>query len=284
MLVIVLLTLCVAGMAAALAMAFSTQGTAAAQHLYAKLDLRVKVSYLPLNAAKVLIVSNVIAVIVVVSITIVLHTSPLVDVVLLLIGAAGAYGAGTVYLGRQAAKRQKAFMPQLELVLRMISSSLRVGLGLRQAIVLVTEDVVEPARTEFMRVIGRTNIGISILDALDEMAQRMPSSEMFMSARAIRVQSQTGGDLASVLDNVASTIQARRTLQRKMAALTAEGRISGIVILSLPFAIGAFISIAQPTMGHALFFTPIGQASIALAIFLEAAAGFSLKKIMRFDP
>ncbi|MFN2529632.1 MAG: type II secretion system F family protein [Candidatus Baltobacteraceae bacterium] len=253
MVVVVLITLGVAGIAGALAMAYGGQGTAFAQGLYEKADLRAKVSYLPHNASKVLIVSGVSAALLVSGLIFLLHPSLMIDAVLLLVGAVGAYGAGNLYLSVQVAKRQKAFMPQLELVLRMISSSLSVGLGLRQAIVLVTEDVVEPARTEFMRVIGRTNIGISILDAIDEMSERMP-------------------------------IQARRTLQRKMSALTAEGRISGFVILSLPFAIGAFISVAQPTMGHALFFTPVGQASIALAVLLEAAAGFSLSKIMRFDP
>ncbi|MFN2529295.1 MAG: type II secretion system F family protein [Candidatus Baltobacteraceae bacterium] len=284
MVVVVLITLGVAGIAGALAMAYGSQGATFAQGLYEKADLRAKVSYLPHNASKVLIVSGSLTALLVGGLIFVLHASLMIDMVLLLVGGVGAYGAGNLYLSVQVAKRQKAFMPQLELVLRMIASSLSVGLGLRQAIVLVTEDVPEPARTEFLRIIGRTNIGISILDAIDEMSERMPSSEMLMTARAIRVQSQTGGDLANVLNNVASTIQARRTLQRKMSALTAEGRISGFVILSLPFGIGAFICVAQPTMGHALFFTPIGQASIALAIFLEAAAGFSLSKIMRFDP
>lgn len=284
MILLLLITLGVAGIAGALVMALSGDAGSTAQRLYVKFDLRMKHSYLPFNSAKVLIICAGTYALLFVFVAVFFRPPLWFGGPLLVVAALGAYGTANMFLSMKASKRQRAFMPQLEQTLRMIASSLSVGLGLRQAIVLVTEDVVEPARTEFMRVIGRTTIGIGILDALDEMAERMPSPEMWMTARAIRVQSQTGGDLAKVLENVASTIQSRRTLVRKMSALTAEGRISGVVILALPFAIGGFISVAQPQMGHALFFTPIGQAAIGFALFLEALAGLSLKKIMRFDP
>ncbi len=284
MALLVFITLGAAGIVGALALAFSGDATAAAQSFYTTFALRVTRSYLPFDAARVLLIGGIAAALLV-GIAIAAFRPPLpADIVLVLLGGIGAYGAVNFFLKITLAKRQAAFMPQLELVLRMLAGSLGVGLGLRQAVVLVTEDVVDPARSEFLRIIGRTNIGISILDAIDEMAERMPSSEMSMTARAIRVQSQTGGDLAKVLDNVATTIQARRTLMAKMAALTAEGRISGIVILAIPFAVGGFIAVAQPAMGHAMLFTLIGQASLGGALLLELAAGFSLKQIMRFDP
>ncbi|HVA27482.1 MAG TPA: type II secretion system F family protein [Candidatus Baltobacteraceae bacterium] len=281
---LIFITIGAAGIVGALVLAFGSNIADAAQQFYTTFGLRVTRSYLPFDAARVLLIGGIAAALLV-GIIIALFRPPLLaDIVLVLFGGLGAYGAVNLFLKVTLAKRQAAFTPQLEQVLRMLSSSLSVGLGLRQAVVLVTEDVVDPARSEFLRIIGRTNIGISILDAIDEMAERMPSSEMSMTARAIRVQSQTGGDLAKVLENVATTIQARRTLMAKMAALTAEGRISGIVILALPFAVGGFIAIAQPAMGHAMFFTLIGQASLAGALLLELAAGFSLKQIMRFDP
>ena len=101
------------------------------------------------------------------------------------------------------ARRLDAFITQLELALRLIAGGLRVGLGLRQALTIVIEELPDPARYEFLRVIGQTNIGVSILDAMDDLAERMPSNETLMMARVIRMQSQTGGDLARVLEQLA---------------------------------------------------------------------------------
>jgi len=115
----------------------------------------------------------------------------------------------------RAEKRAKQFNEQLEMVLRMMSSGLRVGLGLRQALVLVTEDVADPARVEFARAVGETNIGMTLNDALEGLGRRMPSDELRMMIDAIRVQSQTGGNLAKILDHLASTIKSRREIRRK---------------------------------------------------------------------
>ena len=180
-------------------------------------------------------------------------------------------------------KRNKVFMPQLESALRMIAGSLRVGLGLRQALVVVAEELADPAKTEFARVVGRTNLGVSILDALDEFAERIPSSELSMTVRAIRVQSQTGGDLADLLETIADTIKARRTLARKVDALTAEGRISAYVILALPVGVGIFLALTQPRMGHALLTTTLGHATVAVVIGLEAAASFVISRMLKVE-
>ncbi|MDB5026339.1 MAG: type secretion system protein [Candidatus Eremiobacteraeota bacterium] len=180
-------------------------------------------------------------------------------------------------------RKNKIFMPQLESALRMIAGSLRVGLGLRQALVVVGEDLPDPAGTEFMRVVGRTNLGVSILDALDEFAERMPSSELTMTVRAIRVQSTTGGDLADLLDSIADTIKARRTLARKVQALTAEGRVSAYVILSMPIGVGIFLALTQPRLGHALLTTGLGHATIGVVIALEALASFVISRMLKVE-
>jgi Flp pilus assembly protein TadB len=97
---------------------------------------------------------------------------------------------GVFYLRFRGAQRIKGFGDQFEMALRMMSGALRVGLGFRQAIILVTEEVPNPARRELLRVIGRANIGINILDALDELSRSVPSSETLMFARVVRVQQQ----------------------------------------------------------------------------------------------
>jgi tight adherence protein B len=134
-----------------------------------------------------------------------------------------------------------------------------------------------------MRVIGRTNIGIPIVDALDELAKSMPSNEMQMFARVVRVQQQTGGDLAKVLEKLAATIRDRRRVFRKMGALTAQGRFGAFIIGGLPILVGGFVVSTQPDMGHALMHTTPGLIALGIVAFLELCAIFSLSRILRFD-
>ncbi len=216
-------------------------------------------------------------------ITLLLHPPILIGLAILPVAVAVAWFAANVWLGWKAKRRVSDFTQQLEPVLRMMSGALRVGLGLRQAIVLVTEEIVDPARREFMRVIGRTNIGISIYDALDELAATVPSQELTMIVKAIRVQSQTGGDLAKVLETLANTIKERRRIHRKMRALTAQGRASAWIIGSMPVLLGGFVIGTQPEMGHALTSTLYGHIALGLAVTLESLAIFALSKILKFN-
>jgi tight adherence protein B len=217
------------------------------------------------------------------AVTLLLH--PPFILAALLLPAIMLLAAGGFYFWVQfrIKRRLNAFGQQLELALRTISSGVRVGLGMRQAFTLVTEELTDPSRTEFMRVIGQTNIGVSIHDAIDDLAARMPSNETLMMARVMRVQSTTGGDLGKVLDHLAGTIKDRRRVERKIGALTAEGRMSCLVLMLIPLCLGAFIAISQPTMGHALFFTGPGHIVLIALAVLEAGGYLWLKRIMRMD-
>ena len=180
-------------------------------------------------------------------------------------------------------RRLTKFADQLELVLRLMASGLRAGLGLRQALVLVIDELEAPARTEFMRVLGQANIGQSVHDALDSLAKRMPSDECAMMVRAIRVQSQTGGNLAKVLEHLAHTIKERRRVYRKMRALTAEGRMTAWVIALLPVIVGLMIVGLNAHMRRALIFTETGHLVMVAVAFLEGAGVMWLKRLMRFE-
>ena len=270
-------------------LAFTFAGTLTAKIAHAaraqvtSVEQLVRTGNVDVNAKKLVTVTGGLCTAAAFAAIVLLRPSVVVAVCIVAAAAAAGYFGLRRFIAMKTAGRRKRFLPQLEMALRMMSSSLRVGLGLRQAIVVVTEELDDPARHEFVRVIGRTNIGISILDAIDEVAERMPSSEMMMSARAIRIQSKTGGDLAKVLEGVAETIRARRGLVAKMKSLTAEGRASGMIILALPLVIGGFIMLTQPAMAHSLFTTKIGLSALGLVAVLEAAAGLSLNKIMSFD-
>lgn len=193
-----------------------------------------------------------------------------------------AYGA-KAFIAQKSRARLAKFGDQLELVLRLMASGLRAGLGLRQALVLVIDELDDPARTEFMRVLGQANIGQSVHDALDGLAKRMPSDECAMMVRAIRVQSQTGGNLAKVLEHLAHTIKERRRVHRKMRALTAEGRMSAWVIALLPVVVGGMIMLLNPMMGHALLQTGIGHGVMLIVCILELAGVALLRRMLKFE-
>lgn len=212
-----------------------------------------------------------------------LHLDPLRGMLVLPVALFLAVYLVKGWIARKSKKRLSAFTEQLELVLRLMASGLRAGLGLRQALVLVIDELEDPARKEFMRVLGQANIGVSVHDALDSMARRMPSEESAMMVKAIRVQSQTGGNLAKVLEHLASTIKERRRVWRKMRALTAEGRMTAVVIAALPVVVCAMICLLQPAMRHALFQTAIGAGVMTVVAFLEFAGIMMLRKIMAFE-
>ncbi len=211
------------------------------------------------------------------------HQSLTIALLLLPISEALAILTGIMFLRFRGRMRLKKFGDQLEMVLRTIAGAVRVGVGLRQAFVIVIEELPNPARKEFRRVVGRTNIGIPLVDALDETAKTIPGNEMKMFTKVVRVQQQTGGDLASVLETLAVTIRDRRRVVRKMNSLTAQGRFGAFIIGSLPVGIGAFVIGTQPDMAQALLHTTPGYGILGLACGLELAAIFTLSKILKLD-
>ncbi len=210
---------------------------------------------------------------------------PNIVIGLLLLPVCAGVAIGVFALSVRFAEKRRlgAFVQQLELALRLIAGGVRVGLGLRQALTLVIEEMSDPARHEYMRIVGQTNIGMSVYDALDDLAERMPSNETLMMARAIRIQSQTGGDLGKILEHLADTIKERRRIQRKISAMTAEGRASALILALLPVVLGIFIILTQPSMGHALLFTDMGHGALVVVGILEILGVFTLFKILQVD-
>ena len=217
--------------------------------------------------------------------TLLLLRPPAIIALLLLFGFVPlSYLMARAWLKRKRTARIALFREQLETALRTLAGGLRVGLGIRQALIMVGEQSRDPVKLEFTRVVGLTNIGMSILDAFDQMALRMTNPETGMLARVIRVQSQTGGDLATVLDNLATTIRDRRRLFRRISAVTAQGRATGWLLGMLPIGVGLFVVISQPMLRAAMLQTLIGQVLLAIALALDALAVYFLLKITKVDP
>ncbi|MGA2760246.1 MAG: type II secretion system F family protein [Candidatus Cybelea sp.] len=212
-----------------------------------------------------------------------LHTGLVTAVIMLPIIAAVGWFGFYGFVEMKIRRRLDAFAAQLEPAMHLMAGGLRVGLALRQALAIVIDELPDPARYEFRRVIGQTNLGASVYDAIDSMAIRMPSHESLMIARVFRVQSETGGDLARILDQLADTIKDRRHVGRKVAALTAEGRMSAWVLMLIPVGLGAFIDLTQPDMAHALLYTWIGHIVLAVIVVLEFFAYLWLRNLLKVN-
>ena len=216
-------------------------------------------------------------------IVVIAHPSVIVGALLLPGLIAVAFLGCGVWIDRKIKKRLERFNEQLEVVMRLMASGLRVGLGLRQAMVVVVNETAEPARSEFARVLGQTAIGVSIHDALDQLADRMPGNEMTMMTRSIRIQSQTGGNLGKVLETLAETIKQRRRIGRKVRALTSEARSSGYVITALPIVVALFILGFEPHMRDGLLFTTIGRFCLLGVAALIVGGQVTMNKLSSLD-
>ncbi|HEY0613669.1 MAG TPA: type II secretion system F family protein [Candidatus Elarobacter sp.] len=218
-----------------------------------------------------------------IAVLVLLRPAPLFAILTLALCGAAMLYAGRVHLRRKRAHRIALFAEQLEGALRTLAGGVRVGLGIRQALVLTSEQSREPAKTEFMRVVGLSNLGVSILDAFDQLALRMTNTETAVLARVVRVQAQTGGDLGTVLDGLAGTIRDRRRLRRRVKAITAQGRATAWLLGMLPVGVGCFV-LTQGELRDSMLFTWLGQMFLTVALALDALAIFTLSRITKIDP
>lgn len=156
-------------------------------------------------------------------------------------------------LQRKKAARAKAFAQQLPDMLSMITGSLRSGYGLMQAITVIEHEMPDPIAAEFGRVVRETALGYTIGEALDNLVERMQNDDLRLIVTAIHIQNEVGGSLADVLETISGTIQDRVELLGKVRALTAQGRITGLLLSGLPFFVGAALMLINPSYILELF-------------------------------
>jgi tight adherence protein B len=188
-------------------------------------------------------------------------------VLALLFAVLGPVGAKIILRVRTGMRRAR-FADQLDDTLQLISGNLRAGYGLVQAIDGLARDAEPPTSDEFARVVNETRIGRDLGDALSGTASRMRSEDFMWAAQAIAVNRETGGNLAEVLQHVAGTIRERNQIRRQVKALSAEGRLSAIILIALPIAVFVAVLIIQPGYLSTFFQNPIGIAALVLAVIL----------------
>ncbi|MFO0888952.1 MAG: type II secretion system F family protein [Isosphaeraceae bacterium] len=185
-----------------------------------------------------------------------------------------------LWLLRRRKKRISLFVEAMPEAVELIGRALRAGHGLASGLRLVAEEMKGPIADEFNRVFEEQNLGIPIELALRNMADRIPVMDVRFFAIAIIIQRATGGDLAEVLDKIGRLIRQRYQLMGHVKALTAEGRLSGVVLLALPPGLLAFLSFSNYNYISPLFTTPIGTKMLAITAILQLLGAFLINKIV----
>lgn len=191
---------------------------------------------------------------------------------------AAAVGYAYALIRFRVARRRKAFAGQLGSTMQLMSSSLRAGQSMMQSLDSVAREAEEPTAGELTRVVNETRVGRSIIDALEEAADRMESLDFRWATQAIAINREVGGSLSDVLDGVASTIRERDQIRRQVAALSAEGRLSAVILMLLPVVVGLFLAFTNPGYLAPFVEHPLGPVLIAVSIVLMAVGGIWLKK------
>ena len=176
--------------------------------------------------------------------------------------------------------RMNKFMYQLPDVFELMSQALRAGHSLPNAILLISEQVSDPVGTEFGRVFHEQNLGIKMDDALKGMADRIGLMDVKFFVTAVLIQRATGGDLAEVLDNISGVIRGRIKLFGTVRALTAEGRLSGWVLLALPIIVFVLELVVNPEYAQVLLDEPLGQYMLIGAGVAQLLGLIMIKKIV----
>lgn len=176
--------------------------------------------------------------------------------------------------------RFKRFATQLPEAMALIARALRAGHSLNSGIHLVVEEMPMPISTEFMLAYEEQNLGIPIERSLKNMLTRMPNMDLKFFVTAVAVQKQAGGDLSEVLDKIAYLIRERFKILGQVKALTAEGRLSGIVLQALPIVLFLVVYYLNPEYVSLLFKDELGKQMIGAAIFLQIIGAFFIKKIV----
>ena len=203
---------------------------------------------------------------------------------------AGLYGAALAMLLTAVApralyiwlrkRRLRILERQLPDIADSIAGSLRAGLGLGQAIARVAQHQPPPAAQEFALLVREHRLGIPLEQALSDLAVRSDLRDLHMLVATLGIARDLGGGLAEALERLGSSIRRRLVMEDRIGALTAQGRLQGIVMGVLPIALGAVLFVLEPVQMRKLFTDPVGWLTIGGILLLELGGLMLLRRIV----
>jgi tight adherence protein B len=196
-----------------------------------------------------------------------------------LLGALFTPVLARVGLSLMAGRRRAKFESQLDETLQMIAGSLRAGYSLPQSLGTIGQEGSPPTSLEFARVTNEVRVGRSMTEALDDVCSRMRNEDFYWVTQAIGINREVGGNLADVLDGVSKTIRQRAEIRGQVKSLAADGQLSAVILVALPFVVAIFLMIASPKYIGQLI-SPMGFIMLAVGALMMGIGSFWLYKII----
>lgn len=233
-----------------------------------KLEQRLSVAGIPMKPEE-FVVLKTFAVFITSGIAFILFQS----VIMLLLGAIFGFMGAELWLKGKQTKRMKQFNEGLPGMITSIIGSLRAGFSLPQSLQMIAEESYSPIKEEVQLVLKSMQYGKGVEDAMIDWKKRMPSGDLDLLVEAILIQRQVGGNLAYLLGKIVETTRERTKIEGQIKTLTAQGKLSGIIIGLLPLGLGLVIYMMNPDYMGNLFINPIGQVMLGAA-FVSGIIGF----------
>ncbi|MDQ6846968.1 MAG: type II secretion system F family protein, partial [Candidatus Dormibacteraeota bacterium] len=172
---------------------------------------------------------------------------------------------------------------QLGDTITLLSNALKAGYSFAQALASVSRNASPPISDEFARATREIALGIGVDDALNHMVQRNKSEDFDLLVTAVQIQRVVGGNLAEILDTIAYTIRERVRIQGEIRTLTAQARVSGIIITLLPFGLAGVLEMLSPSYFGPMLTETLGHILLGIGIFSIAIGAAAIQKIVKIE-
>ena len=196
------------------------------------------------------------------------------------IGVICGAGAPFLFLQQKRKKRLSAFEAQFPDALEFVARAMRSGNAFSVSLELLHKEYAAPLADEFRRTFDEQNLGLPLEVALERLGTRVPLLDVHFFVSAVLLQKRTGGNLASLLDNLAYLIRERFKLRGRIRAVSAHGRISGLVLSMIPLTVGVLMFYTNPSYVLFFFDDPDGKILMAVCIVLQFLGFVSIRKIV----
>lgn len=178
-------------------------------------------------------------------------------------------------------KRIDRFTTQMVDSLTLMANAMRSGLNVPQALQIVVDEMPPPVSQEFGLVLDQNRIGVPLEVAFESMAKRLKTEEMYIFATSVNILRETGGNMAETFDTIVKTIRERIKLQKKISALTAQGRTAGLIVGSIPFGILIMMYFIDEEFVMPLLTTPLGFVILTVVVFLDAVGLYVINRMVK---
>ncbi len=178
-------------------------------------------------------------------------------------------------------QRLHKFLTELPEALELMSRAMAAGNSFPEALHMISTEMTDPIATEFRRTYEEQNLGLSLKLALDNLTRRIPILDLQLCVTAVLIQRETGGNLAEILEKVATTIRERFRIFEDLKTLTTSSRLSAWVLCGIPILVAITSTALNPEYMSVMWSESLGQKLVALALGLQITGMLVVRKILQ---